>query len=619
MVAMKHFFLFLVILVGSHKYGTVTAYDFLLQEMIRPFMTCADEHSIPRDKSTVPSLNNDITTLRIGYDIIMTCIQSKLPTLQKSTNVMEWYIGHKFSIVVAASLKTRFSNSKAYDFSCLQTDSQMNNRTTCFNTTYVKMTSLYHTAQQYGYTFQQTLDIISQGMSDFQPEGCFGDSCSSGIKEFLTDVLLQALAGRACTTPTPSSPIPTMITHEIVTSGSNMGNSAIFACGDQVFNDSLDHLFPPSETTVTRVTNTTADVVVLQMRKSMEIFCAKRNPYAACVVRRIDSDRSTLLDTFTNYILSAHTLEDAFNIFCDNQDLILSQYNCTFNAVSGGLCHGGVEDLLKTAAKKLGKIRTYHLCKELKSAVSCRLRTQLSQCSAEYATVMERFYDNIFGPKCYPEGFRPSPSSDIMPCFADYYESMAERFAATGRKEPDIPQLVGTEIDYICKNEVESMGDCMIGVYSYPKKPVDKLIAKIFAPKNIKPLAKRLCALKQEFKSHLPCIINGFKTLASQSRSCWTDFAEKASKIIPSVTAVQDVDKIAEDMCSLLPTVGPCVTTVFSTCDSSLGNDIKTIIGEVKAACNNPNYQIKDGTSSASCYSISSIIFPVILLSFLVL
>ena len=39
-------------------------------------------------------------------------------------------------------------------------------------------------------------------MSDFQPEGCFGDSCSSGIKEFLTDVLLQALAGRACTTPT---------------------------------------------------------------------------------------------------------------------------------------------------------------------------------------------------------------------------------------------------------------------------------------------------------------------------------------------------------------------------------------------------------------------------------
>ena len=61
------------------------------------------------------------------------------------------------------------------------------------------------------------------------------------------------------------------------------------------------------------------------------------------------------------------------------------------------------------------------------------------------------------------------------------------------------------------------------------------------------------------------------------------------------------------------------MTTVFSTCDSSLGNDIKTIIGEVKAACNNPNYQIKDGTSSASCYSISSIIFPVILLSFLVL
>ena len=52
-----------------------------------------------------------------------------------------------------------------------------------------------------------------------------------------------------------------------------------------------------------------------------------------------------------------------------------------------------------------------------------------------------------------------------------------------------------------------------------------------------------------EFKSHLPCIINGFKTLASQSRSCWADFAEKASKIIPSVTAVQDVDKIAEDMC----------------------------------------------------------------------
>ena len=52
-----------------------------------------------------------------------------------------------------------------------------------------------------------------------------------------------------------------------------------------------------------------------------------------------------------------------------------------------------------------------------------------------------------------------------------------------------------------------------------------------------------------DLKSHLPCIVNGFKTLVSQSRSCWTDFAEKASKIIPSVTAAQDVDKIAEDMC----------------------------------------------------------------------
>ena len=40
--------------------------------------------------------------------------------------------------------------------------------------------------------------------------------------------------------------------------------------------------------------------------------------------------------------------------------------------------------------------------------VSCRLETELNQCSPQFASVMRQFYDYILGKTCYPGQFRPN-------------------------------------------------------------------------------------------------------------------------------------------------------------------------------------------------------------------
>ena len=49
----------------------------------------------------------------------------------------------------------------------------------------------------------------------------------------------------------------------------------------------------------------------------------------------------------------------------------------------------------------------------------------------------------------------------------------------------------------------------------------------------------------------------------------------------------------------------PCLMSVFTSCDQSLGDSIGSLFDEMMTACNNPNYQIKyngdgDKISSAS-------------------
>ena len=48
---------------------------------------------------------------------------------------------------------------------------------------------------------------------------------------------------------------------------------------------------------------------------------------------------------------------------------------------------------------------------------------------------------------------------------------------------------------HFCSSEIEGMTDCMHRIYSSPKKPEDVFMSKLFAAKNIKSLARRLCAL----------------------------------------------------------------------------------------------------------------------------
>ena len=52
-----------------------------------------------------------------------------------------------------------------------------------------------------------------------------------------------------------------------------------------------------------------------------------------------------------------------------------------------------------------------------------------------------------------------------------------------------------TRLIILCSSEIEGMTDCMYRVYSSPKKPQDMFMAKLFAARNIKPLARRSCAL----------------------------------------------------------------------------------------------------------------------------
>ena len=49
-----------------------------------------------------------------GYDVIMSCIQSKLPGFRKSDVPMEWYIGYMFDMNMAKQLKSNLTNSEAY-------------------------------------------------------------------------------------------------------------------------------------------------------------------------------------------------------------------------------------------------------------------------------------------------------------------------------------------------------------------------------------------------------------------------------------------------------------------------------------------------------------------------
>ena len=54
------------------------------------------------------------------------------------------------------------------------------------------------------------------------------------------------------------------------------------------------------------------------------------------------------------------------------------------------------------------------------------------------------------------------------------------------------------------------MADCMVEVYSNPSKPMDIFIAKLIAPKNIKPLQKRRCAL-------VPGMTKGLDTISGET------------------------------------------------------------------------------------------------------
>ena len=70
----------------------------------------------------------------------------------------------------------------------------------------------------------------------------------------------------------------------------------------------------------------------------------------------------------------------------------------------------------------------------------------------------------------------------------------------------------------VFSREVEGMTDCMYGIFSSPKKPLDVLVSKLFAARNIKPLAKRVCGLVPGKGSHTritntrPCKLKLFST-----------------------------------------------------------------------------------------------------------
>lgn len=594
--------LVLLVLVLSCHFTSVRAYHGFLRDLLKPFMKCADENDVPRDKSLMGNLNNDIATLRLGFGQIVNCINDKLPVFRTSDDTAEWYIGHVFDInnhYKVRHLEHNLTNSRAYNFTCLNSDSDHYKREVCLNSSNVALNKTMEIAHKHNLSNELILRIICNGGKFMRPGNCMtvGDECTTGVSDFLQHVLFRILTGTHCeSTRTTVTPSPTLApyTRKIPIYIDNVEDSAFFACGRVIFNDTLEELFPPSESSVATVPNNTV------AKQSMQTFCVKHREYAQCVTSRI-MGRNNLIDHLTGNVINAYNLEKAFNLYCENQDLILSQYECTYNAVSGGTCFGGVYDLLETGVRSFQRMPITQVCRKLKSAVNCRLSTQLNQCSPQFVSVLQEFYNTIFGDQCYAGQFRPNAMTDIPTCFANYTLGLQGRISTN---ESNVMNSITKEMEYICEKEIDGMADCMYRVFSNPKKPQDRLMSKVFAAPNIKPLARRSCALVPALKPNLGCIAIGFGALASQPNKCLASFQETmASTMINGTQGMGDIDTVANLMCRLIGSLKPCLMPVFTSCDQSLGNSIGTLYDDMMAACNNPNYRLKDTTDGKSSSS----------------
>lgn len=593
---MTHLRLLFLALVYCSSTVTVGAYHAVLRELLRPFLTCAVENNIPRDNSLTGNLNNDIDTIKLGFDEIMNCIDVKIPILRESYEPLSWYIGQMFDFDAAMRLKSNLTNSAGFDFTCLDSDSEHYRREVCFNSTYVALAKICEISHQFNVSTETDWKIICNGGTFMWPGSCsmVGKTCASGMSEFLQHVFFPILVGKYSDCETLNTTKASSFTQMTLTPRINILQTEIFTCAKQIFNDTLEQLFLPSMSTVKTVTNVMAAKAL--QKQFMQKFCEKHQEYSQCV--RAEHDY------FVWGFIQISSLGTAFDIYCENQELISSQYECTFNAVSESSCAEGVEDFLSLDVDKLENFPSVYSCNKMSRAMFCRLQQQLNKCSPQFVSMMKQFYQNIIVPMCFPLMLRSNPNTEVMPCFASYAYGLNERISPN---ETSLPGIITREMDNICQNEMGNITDCLIKVFSNPHKPMDLLWAKIYAARNIKPLANRLCALVPALKPNLECIIKSFGNAINETMHC---VALNPDEVEIINRRLNDTEQVLQVMRGLYARLKPCFVPVFTSCDATLGKEIGSLIDEISTLMNDPNYQIKekDRTSEASSVSGTIII-----------
>lgn len=179
----------------------------------------------------------------------------------------------------------------------------------------------------------------------------------------------------------------------------NVFESAIVLCGDHVFKDALDMLFPPSDLSAPNVINATLAAEI--QRQSLDLFCGRVSEYSFCVTFMLKYSKSPA-DIIVKQYINVDKFTSALRLYCANKELITSQFHCTLARVrdAKNSCPlGGIYGIMRSVAMAPG-ITKAEYCSARDDAVHCRVNTQLRPCNGTYADVMERVYNDLTKSYC---------------------------------------------------------------------------------------------------------------------------------------------------------------------------------------------------------------------------
>ncbi|KAH3835604.1 hypothetical protein DPMN_108959 [Dreissena polymorpha] len=174
----------------------------------------------------------------------------------------------------------------------------------------------------------------------------------------------------------------------------NIFESAVFLCGDRVFNDALAMLFPPSDLSAPNIINATLAAEV--QRQSLDLFCGRVSEYSSCVASVLKYSKRQV-DIFVKQYINVDMFTSALGLYCANKDLIASQFHCTlarFRDAKNSCPLGGIYGIMQSVAMAAG-ITKAEYCSAVDKAKYCRVNTQLRPCNGTYADVMDRLYDDL--------------------------------------------------------------------------------------------------------------------------------------------------------------------------------------------------------------------------------